>query len=82
MGYRSRYICGTARMIADGEVKLDELKNMDYPEARAELMKLPGIGGKVAGLHLSVCPASDGCLSGGYAHPEGAGHEVRREVPV
>ena len=48
LGYRSRYICGTARMIADGEVKLDELKNMDYPEARAELMKLPGIGGKVA----------------------------------
>lgn len=48
LGYRSRYICGTARMIADGEVKLDELKNMDYPEARAELMKFPGIGGKVA----------------------------------
>lgn len=48
LGYRSRYICGTARMIADGEVKLDELKNMGHSEARAELMKLPGIGGKVA----------------------------------
>ena len=51
LGYRSRYICGTARMITNGEVKLDELQNMGHPEARTELMRLPGIGGKVA----SVC---------------------------
>ena len=48
LGYRSRYICSTARMIADGVVELDALGNMDYSQARAELMKLPGIGGKVA----------------------------------
>ena len=48
LGYRSRYICGTARMITNGEVKLDELQNMGHPEARTELMRLPGIGGKVA----------------------------------
>lgn len=48
LGYRSRYICGTARMIASGEVDLDRVKSLDYPEARAELLKLPGIGGKVA----------------------------------
>ena len=48
LGYRSRYICGTARMAASGEVDLDQVKKMDYPEARAELLKLPGIGGKVA----------------------------------
>lgn len=48
LGYRSRYICGTARMAASGEVDLEQVKQMDYPEARAELMKLPGIGGKVA----------------------------------
>ena len=48
LGYRSRYICGTARMVASGEVDLDQVKKMDYPEARAELLKLPGIGGKVA----------------------------------
>lgn len=48
LGYRSRYICGTARMAASGEVDLEQVKKMDYPEARAELMKLPGIGGKVA----------------------------------
>lgn len=48
LGYRSRYICGTARMVASGEVDLEQVKKMDYPEARAELLKLPGIGGKVA----------------------------------
>lgn len=35
-------------MITNGEVKLDELQNMGHPEARTELMRLPGIGGKVA----------------------------------
>ncbi len=48
LGYRSRYICQTAGMIADGEIDLAGLEKMDYPEARSELMRLPGIGGKVA----------------------------------
>ena len=48
LGYRSRYICGTARMIAEGKVRPEELQNMEYKKAREELMKLPGIGGKVA----------------------------------
>lgn len=47
-GYRSRYLAGTARSVASGEVNLEELVKMDYPRARAELMKLPGVGGKVA----------------------------------
>lgn len=48
LGYRSRYICGTAQMAASGQVDLPGLSRMGYPEARAELMKLPGVGGKVA----------------------------------
>ncbi len=48
LGYRSRYICGTAAMIAEGRVDLGKLRKMEYQEAREELMKLPGIGGKVA----------------------------------
>lgn len=48
LGYRSRYIRGTARMVMEGDVRLDRLKDMEYPQARAELMKFPGIGGKVA----------------------------------
>lgn len=48
LGYRSRYLAGTARAIADGEVCLERLKEMGYQEAKAELLKLPGIGSKVA----------------------------------
>ena len=48
LGYRSRYICGTAAMISEGLVELENIKKMDYPQARSELMRLPGIGGKVA----------------------------------
>lgn len=48
LGYRSRYICGTAAMISEGLVELENIKKMDYSQARSELMRLPGIGGKVA----------------------------------
>ena len=48
LGYRSKYICQTARMVAGGEIDLDALKEMEYTEARTELMRLSGIGGKVA----------------------------------
>lgn len=48
LGYRSKYICGTARMVADGQIDLEGLKTLDYADARTELMRLPGIGGKVA----------------------------------
>ena len=48
LGYRSRYICGAARMIAEGGVDLGSLPEMEYARAREELMKLPGIGRKVA----------------------------------
>lgn len=48
LGYRSRYICGTAQMTASGEVDLGGLLRMEYPAAREKLMKLPGVGGKVA----------------------------------
>lgn len=48
LGYRSKYVVRTAGSVVSGEVKLEELKNMPYPEARAELLKLYGVGGKVA----------------------------------
>lgn len=48
LGYRSPYICGSARMVASGEIDLEALKKMEYRKAREELMKLPGVGGKVA----------------------------------
>lgn len=48
LGYRAKYIWKTAGMIAGGEVSLDEIEKMDYEAAREELMKLCGVGIKVA----------------------------------
>lgn len=48
LGYRSRYVHETAVSIRNGEVDLEALHGMDYPSARAELMKLCGVGAKVA----------------------------------
>lgn len=48
LGYRSRYIRETARSIVSGDVDLASLKSLCYEDAKAELLKLSGIGGKVA----------------------------------
>lgn len=48
LGYRSKYVVRTAKRIASGEVSLEEIRGMSYPKAREELMKLYGVGEKVA----------------------------------
>ncbi len=48
LGYRSRYIHETAVSIASGQVDLKALRAMAYEEAKTELMKLHGVGVKVA----------------------------------
>lgn len=48
LGYRSRYIVGTVNSILSGEVDLEAVKRMDYVQAKAELLKLSGVGEKVA----------------------------------
>ena len=48
LGYRSRYIAGTANSVLNGEVDLSAVKSMDYIRAKAELLKLSGVGEKVA----------------------------------
>lgn len=58
LGYRSKYLVQTSRMIAEGGFDLQSLAELDYPKAKAELLKLSGIGSKVAdciclfGLHM------------------------------
>ena len=47
-GFRAKYIIDAARKIANGEVKLDALKDLPYGEAQAELLKIKGVGPKVA----------------------------------
>ncbi|MCM1123185.1 MAG: 8-oxoguanine DNA glycosylase [Eubacterium sp.] len=48
LGYRSKYIVNTANRILHGDVALDALKKMDYKQAKEELLKLCGVGEKVA----------------------------------
>jgi N-glycosylase/DNA lyase len=48
LGYRSRYIRETANAIYNKEIDLDALYELDYASARKKLLKLCGIGTKVA----------------------------------
>ncbi len=47
-GYRDKYIMDAASKVASGEVDLDELHGMPTADAKKELMKIKGVGGKVA----------------------------------
>lgn len=48
LGYRSRYIRESARAVTQGIVDLGAVKQMEYEAAKTELMKLCGVGQKVA----------------------------------
>lgn len=47
-GFRAKYLVDAAQKIASGEVNLNNLKNLPLDDARAELMKIKGVGPKVA----------------------------------
>ena len=47
-GFRNRYIIDAAQKVASGEVNLNKCIGCDYEEARKELMKITGVGVKVA----------------------------------
>ncbi len=48
LGYRSKYVVRTAGSVVNGDVDLEALRGMPYKEAREELLKLYGVGAKVA----------------------------------
>ena len=48
LGYRSKYVVRTAKSIASGECDLEKIRQLSYNEAREELLKLYGVGEKVA----------------------------------
>jgi N-glycosylase/DNA lyase len=48
LGYRGPYIIKTARQVLQGDVDLDGIAGMDYPQAREALKTLSGVGNKVA----------------------------------
>jgi N-glycosylase/DNA lyase len=48
MGFRAPGLLNAARQIADGKLNLERIRTLDYTAARDELMKLHGVGGKIA----------------------------------
>lgn len=48
LGYRAKYVLKTAKDIASGTFSLEALKIMSYEDAKKELLKLYGVGVKVA----------------------------------
>lgn len=47
-GFRAKYIIDAAQKVASGEVDLAEVRKMPYEDAKAALMKIKGVGPKVA----------------------------------
>lgn len=47
-GFRAKYIIDAARKVSGGEIDLAALKNMDFDSAQNTLMKIKGVGPKVA----------------------------------
>lgn len=48
LGYRSKYILKTAAAIANDVTYLERLSQLNYEDAKKELMKLYGVGNKVS----------------------------------
>ena len=48
LGFRDKYVYTATQMVLKGELKLDRIKYLPYQEAKKELMKVPGVGEKVA----------------------------------
>ena len=47
-GYRIPYLLDAARKVKSGEIDFDKIRNLSEDEARKELMKINGVGKKVA----------------------------------
>lgn len=47
-GFRAKYIVDAARRVASDEINLEELKSLDYDSAQRILLKIKGVGPKVA----------------------------------
>lgn len=52
LGYRAKNLLATAKMVASGEVDLEAVAALSDEDARASLMRLPGVGEKVANCAL------------------------------
>jgi len=51
-GYRAKYIIAASKLIVEGRLNLNYLRNLPYDAARRKLIEVPGIGPKVADCFL------------------------------
>lgn len=63
MGFRDKYVLGAVKMVLSGELDFEKIAELDTEKAREELMKVKGIGRKVADCillfafnRLEICP--------------------------
>ena len=47
-GFRAKYIIDAAQKISSGEVDIEQVKKLPFDEAKAQLLKIKGVGEKVA----------------------------------
>jgi N-glycosylase/DNA lyase len=59
MGFRAPYLLETSRAVTRGEIDLGRLAALSLEEARAELVQLPGVGGKIADCVLLFAAGHD-----------------------
>ena len=62
MGFRAPSLRAAAQQITDGNLALEKIRQLDYRAARAELMKLRGVGGKIADCVLLFAYGFDGAF--------------------
>jgi N-glycosylase/DNA lyase len=62
MGFRAPHLLAAARQIAGGQFDLERLRHLPQAEAREELMKLRGVGGKIADCVLLFAYGFDGAF--------------------
>ena len=48
LGYRAKYVAQTARFIASRQNWLESIMELKYADAKKQLLRLPGVGEKVA----------------------------------
>ena len=48
LGFRDKYVYGATQKVLNGEINLDKIKKMSYEDAKKELLKIEGVGEKVA----------------------------------
>jgi N-glycosylase/DNA lyase len=48
LGFRAKYVAQAAKLVSDGEIQLEPLKELHYEESKAILAQIPGVGPKVA----------------------------------